>query len=120
VADAHKRLIDATAAGFASARPGAVISDIFHAMQAVADPEGDAGDAGRIGHGLGLQLTEWPSIIAADHTELVPGMVLTLEPSVALGQGRLMTHEENIVIRDGGAEYLTRPDSTEIRVISCG
>ena len=119
IATAHARLIDATRAGFEAAKPGAVISDLFHAMQAVADPDAAAGEAGRLGHGLGLQLTEWPSIIAADHTPLVPGMVLTLEPSVPLGPGRLLVHEENIVIRAEGAEYLTTPSGPNIRVIPC-
>ena len=117
VASAHARLIDATEAAFEIAKPGARICDLFHAMHAIADPDASASDAGRLGHGLGMQLTEWPSIIAADRTELVPGMVLTLEPSVALAPGRLMVHEENIVIRETGAEYLTEPQSRSIRVI---
>ena len=117
IASAHARLVEATAAAFEIARPGAVIADLFHAMQKIADPDDAAGEAGRLGHGLGMQLTEWPSIIAADRTELVPGMVLTLEPSVALPGGKLMVHEENIVIREGGAEWLTLPDTASIRVI---
>lgn len=117
VAEAHGRLIDAVAAGFACARPGALICDVFHAMDGVVG----SSDAGRLGHGLGMQLTEWPSIIAADRTELVEGMVLTLEPGVDLGGdargGKIMVHEENIVIEAGGARYLSRPQAREIRVI---
>ena len=64
---------------------------------------------GRMGHGLGMQLTECPSILPADHTELAPGMVLTLEPSVTLLSGQTMVHEENIVITETGARYLTVP-----------
>jgi Xaa-Pro aminopeptidase len=117
IASAHARLVEATAAAFEIAKPGAIIADLFHAMQRVADPDGAAGDAGRLGHGLGMQLTEWPSIIAADQTQLVPGMVLTLEPSVALPGGKLMVHEENIVIREAGAEWLTTPAGPNIQVI---
>ena len=36
-------------------------------------------------------------------------MVITVEPSLPVGVGRFMVHEENIVIRDGPAEILTRP-----------
>ena len=32
---------------------------------------------GRLGHGLGLQLTEWPSNTATDNTILKPGVILT-------------------------------------------
>ena len=38
---------------------------------------------------------------------LKPGMVLTLEPGMTFSPGRMMVHEENIVIREGGAELLT-------------
>lgn len=117
VASAHARLIEATQAGFAAARPGAVVADLFHAMDKVVNPSGAVQSAGRLGHGLGMQLTEWPSIMAADRTELVPGLVLTLEPGVALEAGKIMVHEENIVIREGGAEWLSRPQASGIRVL---
>lgn len=117
VQDAHSQLIDATQAGFATAKAGAVMSDLFHAMDRVINPTGEAMEAGRLGHGLGMQLTEWPSIIAADHTPLVPGMVLTLEPSVRLGDGRIMVHEENIVIGTDGPAYLSAPQDYKMRVV---
>ncbi len=117
VADAHARLIDATEAGFATAAPGVEMANVFHAMNAVVNPGGPVAGAGRLGHGLGMQLTEWPSIIAEDHTVLEAGMVLTLEPGIALGDGKIMVHEENIVIRDGAAAWLSTPQGREIRVI---
>lgn len=117
VALAHGQLIDAAAAGREAAKPGAVISDLFHAMNAIINPDGQTMDAGRLGHGLGMQLTEWPSIVPVDHTPLAPGMVLTLEPSIKLKNDRIMVHEENVVIRDGGAEYLSTPQSRQIRIL---
>lgn len=114
VTQAHDRLIRATQAAFEMAKPGRSMSDLFHAMDAVVNV---GGGSGRLGHGLGMQLTEWPSIIPEDHTVLQPGMVLTLEPWVAVSGGRMMVHEENIVIRDGGAEYLSAPQGREIRTI---
>ncbi len=62
---------------------------------------------GRLGHGLGMQLTEWPSLIPSDETVLEPGMVLTLEPVTAPRDGRIMVHEENIVIREEGPMFLS-------------
>ena len=117
VAAAHARLIDATQAVADIAKPGAVISDLFHAMNRVVNPGGDVMEAGRLGHGLGMQLTEWPSIIPQDHTILVPGMVLTLEPSVTVRDGKILVHEENIVIRETGAGFLSEPQAHEMRVI---
>ena len=72
------------------------------------------GDAGRLGHGLGMQLTEWPSLIAADTTVLEPGMVLTLEPSIDVGEGRILVHEENIVVTEEGPQWLSIPSDEEM------
>ncbi len=114
---AHGQLIDAMHTAFDLAKPGAVISDLFHAMDGVINPSGKAMEAGRLGHGVGMQLTEWPSIIARDHTVLVEGMVLTLEPSVSLINGKIMVHEENIVIREHGAEFLSTPQDRRMRIV---
>jgi Xaa-Pro aminopeptidase len=66
-----------------------------------------------------LQLTEWPSLIPDEHAELRPGMVLTLEPSIDTGggDGDILVHEENIVITDTGAAWLTPRSGPEIRVL---
>ena len=78
---------------------------------------GGYNDVGRLGHGLGMQLTEFPSNKAGDDTELVPGMVLTLEPGMAFAPGKMMVHEENIVIREHGAQWLTRRAPREMPVV---
>lgn len=117
VQSAHARVIDATQAALDAATPGRTIADLFHAMNRVVNPGGDVMEAGRLGHGLGLQLTEWPSIIPQDHTVLVPGMVLTLEPSVTVSPGKILVHEENIVIRDGAPEALSNLQTRDMRVI---
>ena len=101
--DTYRKLIDATDAAFEAARPGATAADLYHVMANVLG--GETG-AGRLGHGLGMSLTEWPSLIAADTTRLQPGMVLTLEPGLDTGSG-VIVHEENIVITDTGARYLS-------------
>ena len=118
VAEAHATLIAATAAGFAAARPGATAADLFHAMDRICTGGAGGSDAGRLGHGLGMALTEWPSLIPDDATVLEPGMVLTLEPGVDLGGGRLMVHEENIVIRADGADWVSTPAGPGIAVLS--
>jgi len=114
---AHDLLYRATDAGLAAAKPGARASDLFHAMQAVIAEQGGAGDAGRLGHGLGMRLTENPSLIPSDTTRLRPGMVLTLEPGYELSHGRIMVHEEDILITETGAEYLSPRVSRELPVI---
>lgn len=106
---AYRTLHRATDAGLAAARPGATCADVFRAMQAViATNDYQCGNIGRLGHGLGMQITEWPSHTPSDATVLAPGMVITLEPGLNIEPGRSMVHEENVVIRDSGATLLTR------------
>ena len=57
-------------------------------------------DIGRMGHGLGMQLTEAPSLMPGDQTVLQPGMVITLEPSIETAPGCIMVSEENILITE--------------------
>ncbi|MEX0307341.1 MAG: M24 family metallopeptidase, partial [Ruegeria sp.] len=120
--DASRRAYDvlwrATEAGIAAARPGATCRDLYHAMQKViAEMDDQGGDVGRLGHGLGMQLTEWPSHALWDTTEIAENMVLTLEPSLGYGDGRIMVHEENIVVRADVAELLTERAAPELPII---
>lgn len=111
---AWRQLMEATEAGRESAKPGATAADVFHAMDRIVTGGTGEGDAGRLGHGLGMQLTEWPSLIAGDHTVLEPGMVLTLEPGIEIPGGGLLVHEDNIVIRDGAPEQLSPVAAAEL------
>ncbi|MDH3712538.1 MAG: Xaa-Pro peptidase family protein [Gammaproteobacteria bacterium] len=108
----------ATDAGLAAVRPGATTSELWQAMAGVLDAGGSLGeDVGRFGHGLGMQLTEWPSNMPGDDTVLQAGMVITLEPGMVFGAGKLMVHEEDLVVREDGYELLTRRAAPEMVVI---
>ena len=108
----------ATEAGIAAAVPGARSADLFRAMADVLTANGASeGDVGRLGHGLGMQLTEWPSHARFDKTVLKAGMVVTMEPSMGFGDGKIMVHEENVVIRENGVELLTRRAPVDLPVI---
>ncbi len=116
--EAYELVFEATDAGFAAARPGATCAEVFLAMQRVLAKDDDQrSDVGRMGHGLGMQLTEWPSNTALDNTELLPGMVLTLEPSTSYGDGMAMVHEENILIEEDGARYLSRRAAPQLPIV---
>jgi Xaa-Pro dipeptidase len=122
VSEQTRRVYDAvyrsTDAGFAAAVPGATTSDIWKAMWKVLQEAGTEGNSvGRMGHGLGMQLTEWPSNTETDNTELKPGMVMTLEPGMTYAGGKQMVHEENIVITEEGAEMLSTRAAQEIIIV---
>ncbi|MBT3265443.1 MAG: aminopeptidase P family protein [Acidiferrobacteraceae bacterium] len=105
-------------AGFVAAHPGARMCEVWAAMWQVLEDHGALGNSiGRMGHGLGMLLTEWPSIHPDDQNVLEPGAVITLEPGMIFAPGRQLVHEENIVITENGAQYLTRRAPPEIPVI---
>lgn len=115
---AYEVVFAATEAGLEAARPGATCADLFHAMNSVMEAGGALGnDVGRLGHGLGSQLTEWPSNTSWDETVLTPGMVITLEPGMTYAPGKAMVHEENLVIREDGAQLLSRRAPAELPVV---
>ncbi|MFV2031102.1 MAG: M24 family metallopeptidase [Gammaproteobacteria bacterium] len=115
---AYETVYKSTDAGFRAARAGATTSDLWRAMWTVLEAGGAEGnDIGRLGHGLGVQLTEWPSNTATDDTELRPGMVMTLEPGMSYDGGRQMVHEENVLITDTGAIMLSKRAAAELPII---
>ena len=70
---AYQVVYDATDAGFNPAQVGNTTSDVYHAMNNVMQKGGALGNSVvRLGLGLGLQLTEWPSNTATDNTILEP------------------------------------------------
>ena len=108
----------ATQAGIEAAKPGVRACDLFHAMSRVmSELSQEGGDIGRLGHGLGMQLTEQPSLAAFDDTVLQENMVLTLEPSLSYGSGLMMVHEENIVVTPSGGRLLTERASADLHVL---
>jgi Xaa-Pro aminopeptidase len=112
---AYDTLYRATDAALQAVRPGMMCRDLYRVMADVIAQDGS--DVGRFGHGLGLQLTEAPSLISFDKTVLRAGMVITLEPSMAVSDGKIMVHEENIVIREDGADLLSRRAAPELPIL---
>ncbi|WP_172329454.1 Xaa-Pro peptidase family protein [Mangrovicoccus sp. HB161399] len=103
----HAALWEATEECLQALRPGMLARDVHGMLCAGLRRRGAEPGGGRLGHGLGLSLTEWPSFAPKDATPLRPGMVLTLEPGAVLRPGCIMVHEENIVLRAQGAELLS-------------
>jgi Xaa-Pro dipeptidase len=116
---AHEAAWNATEAGIAASRPGATTTDLFNVISKILDESGSVGNnIGRMGHGLGFHLTEPPSHMPGDNTELVPGMVITIEPAIEYAPGKMLVHEENIVITEGEPEVLSRRAPREMSIIT--
>jgi Xaa-Pro aminopeptidase len=116
---AHEAMWQATEAGIKTAVVGATTDQVFEAMAKIIAAAGSVGNnVGRLGHGLGMQLTEPPSHMPGDGTMLEENMVLTIEPGIEYAPGKMIVHEENIVIRRSGAELLTKRAPRELPVIA--
>lgn len=114
----HEALWLATEAGIAAAVPGATTDDVFRAMSRIIEDAGAIGNnVGRLGHGLGLQLTEPPSHRLGDGTVILEDMVLTIEPGMEYAPGKMIVHEENIAVTRDGPRLLTKRAPRELPII---
>lgn len=114
----HEALWLATEAGIAAAVPGAKTDDVWRAMATIIEAAGAIGNnVGRLGHGLGMQLTEPPSHRLGDGTLIVENMVLTIEPGMEYAPGKMIVHEENIAVTKDGPRLLTKRAPRELPVI---
>lgn len=66
-------------------------------------------ECGRMGHGIGLNSTEPPSVTIHDDLILEEGMVIALEPGISTDYG-LFDIEEIFVVRKNGGECLSDSD----------
>jgi Xaa-Pro aminopeptidase len=113
----HAAIWRATEDVLQTLRPGMLACDAHRLLCEGLIRHGATPGGGRLGHGLGITLTEWPSFTALDRTELREGMVLTLEPGAVITEGRIMVHEENIVLRADGPELLSPRAPHDLPVI---
>lgn len=114
----HETLWLATEAGIKAAVPGATTDEVWLAMNTIIQDAGAIGNnVGRLGHGLGLQLTEPPSHRPGDNTRIVENMVLTIEPVMEYAPGKMIVHEENIAITKDGSRLLTKRAPRQMPII---
>lgn len=90
-------------------RPGLTSGDIARMSAEIFARVGrPMGGASRIGHGIGLELTEPPSIVNGDETVLTPGMAISIETGLADWDGYFLM-ETNLVVTDSGRDLLSPP-----------
>ena len=96
-------------AGLAAVRPGGRLSDVGAAVQATVRPHGYGLLEDYTGHGIGTAMHEPPDVPnlaprgAGRGLQLVPGMVLAVEPMAVLGSAEVVELEDGwtVVTRDG-------------------
>ena len=58
-----------------------------------------------VGHGIGIELDEWPVFAKGMKQQLVPGMTFALEPKLVFADGAVGI-ENSFVMTEQGPEYL--------------
>lgn len=95
-------------------RPGSVCADLYETADRIAAKSG-LGEYfmgyGRkisfVGHGVGLELDEWPVIAKNSQTSLEPGMVFALEPKFVFPDQGAVGIENTYCVTVDGLEALT-------------
>lgn len=106
---------DAQQAVFDAARLGARCEDLDAAARRVLEAAGlgpgyaTPGLPHRTGHGIGLDVHEWPYIVKGDKTVLKPGMTFSNEPTICLYGEFGVRLEDHIHMTEAGPRWFTRP-----------
>src|SRR5437868_3710078 len=121
--DAYAHVVARWHAGLAEVevalvRPGATTGDGDAAARRVIEQAGYGKQFfHRVGHGLGLEGHEDPSLDPGSRTLLEAGMVFTIEPGVYIPGFGGVRIEDDVVVEDGGCRVLTKADRS-LRVIT--
>ena len=113
----HDLVLAGHDAAIAAVRPGATTGDVDAAARRVIE----AGGYGeqffhRVGHGIGLEGHEDPSLDPGSKTVLEVGMTFTIEPGVYIPGWGGVRIEDDVVVEETGCRVLTKADRS-LRVV---
>lgn len=103
VREAQQRAVEAARAGLQTNELDAVARDCIE------DHGFEDAFAHSLGHGIGLQVHEWPRVASTTEDELPEGACITIEPGVYVPEEGYGVRIEDIVqLHPGGCDILTR------------
>ncbi|WP_078545109.1 M24 family metallopeptidase [Litchfieldia alkalitelluris] len=113
ISEQQKEIYETVLAGQKAAveasKPGAKIGDIDIAARSIITEAG-YGDyfTHRVGHGLGIDVHEYPSLNSTNTMLLQPGMSYTVEPGIYFEGVGGVRIEDDLLITETGVEILTK------------
>jgi Xaa-Pro dipeptidase len=109
--DIYEAVLEAQKKGVEVARPGMTAKELDTIVRDVIKEYG-YGDyfIHSTGHGVGLEIHEWPGVSQHDETVLKPGMVITIEPGIYLPKFGGVRIEDTVLITEDGALRLTKTE----------
>ncbi len=119
----HKAMLEIQEAVKGKAMPGTVTGDLYEAMIAMAEEKGYKDNfmgaaepkIRFTGHGLGIELDEFPFIAKGQTLALEEGMLIALEPKVIFPGKGVVGIENTLLVTDKGLESLTLyPDAITV------
>ncbi|MGG4498682.1 M24 family metallopeptidase [Brevibacillus reuszeri] len=104
----YETVLQANMAAIAAVRPGVTFASIDQTARDILEQKG-YGEyfLNRVGHGLGLEIHEYPSLHGNNHDLVREGMVFTIEPGIYIPQFAGVRIEDNVWVTTDGAEVLT-------------
>ncbi len=105
----------AQAAAFKAAEPGIPCSLVETAAREVVESGGFGpgyrlpGLPHRTGHGIGLDVHEWPYLVLSDETPLERGMCMSNEPMISIPGEFGIRLEDHFYMTEEGSEWFTEP-----------
>lgn len=105
----------AQAAAFEAARLGATCASVDAAARRSLEAHGFGpeyalpGLPHRTGHGIGLDIHEWPYLVAGDQTALDIGMCFSNEPMICVPGEFGIRHEDHFHLTERGPMWFTQP-----------
>ncbi|MFD2171582.1 M24 family metallopeptidase [Tumebacillus lipolyticus] len=104
----YEAVLAANLASIAATKPGRQAKEIDSAARDVITAAGYGEYFNhRVGHGLGIEIHEFPSVHGNNEHELVTGMVFTIEPGIYLSDVGGVRIEDDVVVTEDGVEVLT-------------
>jgi Xaa-Pro dipeptidase len=119
--DKMRRIFDfvlkAQTAALKAAKPGVRCGDVDAAARKVIEDAGYGPGykyfTHRVGHGIGMDMHEWPYLVKDNKLPLAPGMTFSDEPGIYLPGEFGVRLEDDLLITETGGELLT-PQSPSI------